>query len=104
MELTVVAVPDCPNAPLLEARLALALAGQPGVTVRRLVLDDPAEAARWGMHGSPTLLVEGRDLFAGPDAVPALACRMYPGESGRLEGAPTVTALRHALAQAGALE
>jgi len=32
---------------------------------------------------------------------PALACRMYQGEGGRLEGAPTVPALRRALERAG---
>jgi hypothetical protein len=100
MELLVLAVPGCPNVPLLEARLAQVLAGRPGVTVRRVVLDDPAEVARWGMHGSPTLLVEGRDPFAVPGMGPAVACRMYRGQNGRLEGAPTVTALRQALRQA----
>ena len=54
MELTVLAVPDCPNAPVLERRLAEVLAGRPG------------------------------------------------GEDGRLDGAPTVEALRRALEQASA--
>jgi hypothetical protein len=40
------------------------------------------------MHGSPTLLVNGKDPFGPPDASPAIACRMYRGEDGRLEGAP----------------
>lgn len=102
MELTVLAVPGCPNAPLLEQRLAEVLSGRPGVTVSRRVIMDEAEAARQGMHGSPTLLVDGRDPFASPDAAPAVACRMYPGEGGRLEGAPAVAALRRVLEQAGA--
>jgi hypothetical protein len=102
MELTVLAVPDCPNAPELERRLALVLADRPAVTVTRRVITEPAEAARWRMHGSPTLLVNGRDPFAVPGTVPAVACRMYRGEDGRLEGAPTVAALRAALAQASA--
>lgn len=99
MELTVLAVPDCPNAPLLEARLGEVLAGRPEVTVRRVELADLDAAAQWRMHGSPTLLVDGRDPFAEPDTGPALACRLYRGEPGRLEGAPTVTALRQALEQ-----
>jgi hypothetical protein len=102
MELAVLAVPDCPNAPLLEQRLAEVLSGRPPVTVTRHVIADEAEAASWGMHGSPTLLVNGQDPFAAPDAGPALACRMYRGEDGRLDGAPTVQALRRALEQAGA--
>jgi hypothetical protein len=100
MELTVLAVPDCPNAPLLEQRLGEALAGRPGVTVRRQVITESAGAARWGMYGSPTLLVNGQDPFAAPGAAPAVACRLYRGQDGRLEGAPTVEALCRALEQA----
>jgi hypothetical protein len=97
MELTVLAVPGCPNAPLLEARVGQVLAGRPEVTVRRVELADLDAAARWRMHGSPTLLVDGRDPFAEPGTGPALACRLYRAEQGRLEGAPTVAALRQAL-------
>ena len=53
------------------------------------------------MRGSPTLLIDGRDPFAVPGAGPALACRLYETEDGRLYGAPTVAALRRALDQAG---
>jgi hypothetical protein len=102
MELTVLSVPGCPNAPELERRLAVVLAGQPAVTVTRLVISDMAEAARWGMHGSPTLLVDGQDRFAEPGAATAVACRLYRGEDGRLEGAPTVAALGRVLGQPGA--
>src|SRR6516164_10233234 len=100
VELTVLAVPCCPNVPLLEQRLAEALAGRPPVTVRRRVIADVAEAARWRMHGSPTLLVNGHDPFAEAGAGPALACRMYRAADGSLDGAPSVAALRQALEQA----
>jgi metal-sulfur cluster biosynthetic enzyme len=36
MELTVLTAPGCPNAPLLEQRLAEALAGWPAVTLVRV--------------------------------------------------------------------
>lgn len=94
------AVPDCPNAPALAERLAEALAGQPAVPVVRRVITDAAGAAIWGMHGSPTVLVNGQDPFAAPGMPPALACRMYRSENGSLEGAPSVTALRRVLEQA----
>ena len=103
MELTVMAVPGCRSAPVLEQRLAQVLTGRPAVTVERRVIADENEAAQWGMHGSPTLLVDGRDPFAVPGAGPAVACRLYEGEGGRLEGAPPVEALRRALEQAGGL-
>jgi hypothetical protein len=51
MELTVLAVPGCPNAPVLERRLAEVLAARTGVTVARREIADAAEAARWGMRG-----------------------------------------------------
>ena len=102
MELTVLAIPGCPNAPVLDRRLAVVLAGRPEVTVTRQVITDAAEATRWGMHGSPTLLVNGQDPFAEPGARPAVACRIYRGEDGRPDGAPTVAALLRVLEQAGA--
>jgi len=100
IELMVLSAPGCPNVPLLEQRLAEALAGRPAVRVRR-VIASADEAARCGMRGSPTLLVNGHDPFAVPGMVPALTCRVYPGEGGRLDGAPTVEALRRALERAG---
>jgi hypothetical protein len=100
LELTVLAVPGCPHAPVLEERLAEVLAGWPAVTLVRRLITDAAQAARWGMHGSPTLLINGLDPFAGPSVGPALACRMYPGENGRLEGAPSIACLRRVLEQA----
>ena len=101
-ELTVLAVPDCPNAPVLQQRLAGLIAGRLGVTVTRRDITDLAEAARWGMHGSPTLLIDGSDPFAVPGTAPAVACRLYKGENGRAEGAPAVSALRQVLEQADA--
>jgi hypothetical protein len=100
LELTVLAVPDCPNAPELERRLAEALADQPAVTIARHLISSAAEAARWQMHGSPTLLINGRDPFAEPGTSPALACRLYRAADGRLDGAPALDALRRVLEHA----
>ncbi|MFI9846707.1 alkylmercury lyase [Nonomuraea sp. NPDC051941] len=103
MELVVVTVPDCPNAPTLETRLAQALA-ETGTTaaavITRRTVRDAEEAARWQMRGSPTLLIDGRDPFADPATPTGLACRMYRDEQGRLDGAPTVAALAAALSEA----
>ena len=102
MELTVLAVPDCPNVPVLQQRLADVLADWPGVALQWRVITNVAEAARWRMHGSPTLLVNGHDPFAQAGSCPALACRMYRAADGSLDGAPSVLALRQALEQARA--
>src|SRR5215469_261272 len=100
MELTVLEVPDCPNAPLMAERLASLIAGQPGVTLTRRVVTDEAEASRLGMRGSPTLLIDGTDPFLVPGAQFALSCRLYPAPDGPPTRAPSVTALRVALEQA----
>ena len=102
MELTVLAMPDCPNVPVLQQRLADVLADWPGVALQWRVITNVAEAARWRMHGSPTLLVNGHDPFAQAGSCPALACRMYRAADGSLDGAPSVLALRQALEQARA--
>ena len=101
MDLTVLAVADCPHAALMEERLAAALAGGPPAVVIRRVIADPEEAARAGLHGSPTVLVDGSDPFAAPGQAASMSCRLYDNGSGRLEGAPSVGQLRRALGRAG---
>jgi hypothetical protein len=64
MQLTVLAVPGCPNAPVLKDRLTAVLEGRADVWVLHQVVSDEGEAARWGMQGSPTLLIDGADPFA----------------------------------------
>ncbi len=96
MEVTVLAVPDCPNVMLLEERLARALQGRPGVIVTRYVIADQEEAECHGMHGSPTILVDGTDPFAGPGQAPSMSCRLYRDGDSRPQGAPTVSQIREA--------
>ena len=100
MELTLLSVPDCPNAATFEERLAAALAGRPDVVVRRCEIVSEREAAEAGMHGSPTLLIDGVDPFAAPGQAPGLACRLYRDAAGHAAGAPQVEALRRALEHA----
>jgi len=90
MRVEVLTVPDCPNGPVLVRRLAEALAGQPDVQVYQLVVTAEHEAARLGMHGSPTLLLDGRDPFAAADVPTSLSCRLYRHDDDRLGGAPSV--------------
>jgi len=76
MELQVLAVDACPHVAEFEERLAAALAGLERTVVRRRVIADEAEAAATGMHGSPTLLVNGLDPFAAPGQPTSLSCRL----------------------------
>jgi hypothetical protein len=100
VDVTVLAVPDCPGAVLLEERLAAVASGMPGVRVTRRVITGEAAAVAAGMHGSPTLLVNGADPFARPGQQPALACRLYEQDDGSLAPAPTAGQLHRALSQA----
>jgi hypothetical protein len=97
MRIDVLVVPDCPNAPVVIERLAQALAGRADVQVATRVIDTVEQADQWGMHGSPTVLVDGRDLFAAPGIPASVSCRLYQDESGRAQGAPSLARLRQAL-------
>jgi hypothetical protein len=100
MELTLLTVPGCPNAAAFEERLAAALAGRPGVAVTRREIGDERAAALAGMHGSPTLLINGTDPFAAPGQAASLSCRLYRDDAGRAVPAPSLAALREAIAAA----
>ena len=102
MELTLLTVQACPNAAVFEERLAAALTGYPDAVVRRRQIADEFEAAQAGMHGSPTLLIDGTDPFAAPRQPPSLSCRLYRDNTGRAERAPSVQTLRQVLQQATA--
>ncbi|MGI8447122.1 MAG: hypothetical protein ACR2MP_08095 [Streptosporangiaceae bacterium] len=102
MHLTVLALADCPNGALLSVRLAEVVAGRRDVTVTRRVIADLGAAVRHGMVGSPTLLADGADLFAGAGGQPSMSCRLYDNGGGVLEGAPSVERLRALLAAAAA--
>jgi len=102
MRVEVLTVPGCPNGPLVEQRLAEALAGRPDVAVERRVAGTVAQAEQYGMHGSPTVLIDGRDPFAAPGVRTSVSCRLYRDDQGRVGGAPSVAQLRAALAAADA--
>lgn len=100
MRITVLAVPDCPNAPVAVGRITAALAGRPA-SVELVEVAGEAEATRLRMTGSPTILLDGVDPFAGAGAVPSVSCRIYRGSDGAAEGAPSVQDLTAALSAAG---
>ena len=97
MHLTVLGLPDCPNVKLLEQHLTQALEGRDDVTVSRHEIADQDQAARRGMNGSPTLLVDGIDPFAGLGQHASVSCRLFRDGSGRAINAPSVRQLREAI-------
>lgn len=94
----VLTVPDCPHRPdaLDRLRDALDRVGRPNVAITERQIGDATEATRFGMHGSPTFLVDGRDLFADRLSEDSLSCRLYRSDTG-VDGAPSVDALVDAL-------
>jgi hypothetical protein len=100
VEAIILVIADCPGAALMEERLAAAASGIPGVRVTRQVISSEAEAAKAGMRGSPTLLIDGVDPFARPGEQEGLACRLYQQDDGSLAPAPTAGQLRRALTRA----
>ena len=103
LRVTVLAMAGCPGAALVEQRLARVLAGVPGVAVSYRIIASEQEAFRWGMHGSPTILVGGSDPFAVPGQQASMSCRMFPAGSGRPGCAPAEDQLRAAIARAARL-
>jgi hypothetical protein len=67
--------------------------------VSLVAVNTDEEARRLRFPGSPTIRVEGEDLFPVPDRTEyALGCRMYATAEG-LKGSPTAMMLRAALAE-----
>lgn len=84
----------CPSWRDTEVRLRLALDAVErfDTDVDRFLVSTLEEAEVAQFRGSPTVLVDGRDPFAEPDAPIGLACRLYRTEQG-LAGSPTVRQL-----------
>jgi hypothetical protein len=92
MELQVLAVEACPHVAEFEERLEVARAGLAGTVVHHRVIASEADAAAAGMHGSPTLIVDGLDPFAPPGQPTSLSCRL---------ALPSVEELRRVLTARG---
>lgn len=99
MDITLLYFEDCPNWKVADERLTALGAERPDLRVTHRLVDTPAEAQRTGFHGSPSIHVDGVDVFATLDAEVGLSCRRYPTPDG-YEGAPTLDQFRAVLADA----
>lgn len=99
MDVKLLVIDCCPHADAAAANLtaALAEAGVGEAVVSRVVIETARDASRWEFRGSPTVLLDGRDPFAG-DAPRSfeISCRVYRTPDG-LAGAPSVQQLVEAL-------
>lgn len=98
MEIQLQYFDGCPHWRVADERLAVIAAERPDITVTRHLVLTNEEAERAGFHGSPTILIDGVDPFAGMDAGVGMACRVYQTPDGP-SGAPTLEQLRAAVAR-----
>ena len=101
VQVQILVVPDCPHA-APAAVMVTRLLGElnPSATnVRTTVVTDAQQAAALGFAGSPTVLVNGVDPFAGSTDQVGLGCRLYRTPAG-LSGLPDADLLRAALSAA----
>jgi hypothetical protein len=87
-----------PNWMVADERLldALRITGHDDVKVHRTRVETPEQAKSLGFGGSPTVLIDGLDLFASGAELGGLACRVYQTPEG-LAGSPTLEQLMEVL-------
>ena len=87
----------CPSYPAALDGLRAALDGRAEIVVREIESEEDAVASDF--PGSPTIRVDGADLFPIDDP-PSLSCRVYRLADGRFSPTPDPGELRAALDQA----
>jgi mercuric ion transport protein len=92
---------ECPNVPAARAQLfrALVLAGL-SVQWREWDRRAPHSPPHIRTYGSPTILVNGKDISDASRFASADCCRLYLGSDGRLSGVPEVREIASALLKA----
>ena len=102
MDIELLVIPDCPNEAAAAELITTAVADT-GVraTVTRTIIASQDHAEQRGFTGSPTILLNGSDPFAGPDAPASLSCRLYSTPDG-VRGVPDLRHLRQALKRVAA--
>lgn len=81
---------DCPNAEAARQNLEAAIAATDIWTdVREWRTGDPNTPEKYRRYGSPTILIEGRDLLGKNGSGEHRCCRLYPSGDGGLATAPS---------------
>lgn len=96
MKVTLQYFNGCPNWKETEADLETLRAEGFDVELDRQLIETPEVAEQFGFRGSPTVIIDGIDPFAEPDAPVGLSCRVYATEDG-YAGSPSLERLRAAL-------
>ncbi len=99
MDITLLYFEECPNWKIADERLRVLADERDDLTLTRRLVETPEEAERAGFRGSPSILIDGVDVFAEPASAVGWSCRRYLTPDG-YAGAPTLEQLRAALADA----
>lgn len=94
-QVTLLYFDGCPSWQVADQRLH-ELAEELDLTITREKVDTPEAAERRSFRGSPTILVDGEDVFATGHEPMGLSCRIYQTPDGPA-GAPTADQLRAVL-------
>ena len=99
MEITLQHFNDCPNwLDTMERIERVVETTGIDADVRVQLVNTPEAAQAHNFRGSPTILVDGKDPFANPDAPVGLSCRVYLTPDG-MAGSPTVDQITDVLTQ-----
>jgi hypothetical protein len=100
MKITIQYFDGCPHWKVADERVRMVLGGlsRPDVKLEYQLIDSPDTAERVGFHGSPTILIDGRDPFVTGAEPVGMTCRVYRTDEGP-QGAPTVAALQRLLSR-----
>lgn len=100
MRVELMVVPDCPHEDAARALLRQALddIGLGSVAFEVVSVETTSVAEQVHFLGSPSFVVDGRDLFDEPGRPAGMACRIYPGG----QSMPDLRDLRRALKEAAA--
>ena len=97
MEIRLLYFDSCPNVDEAERRLRQAIGDRTDVSLVLQQVLDAEEAERVGLHGSPTILIDGDDPFGSGQAA-SWSCRLYLPPDGS-DGVPSLQRLTEVLAR-----
>src|SRR5690606_25281335 len=98
MKIELLHIAECPSWIEAGRRVSEALqeTGHEATELRYRLISTDEDAAEVPFAGSPTITLNGEDLFPGADPSVDLACRIYATPAG-LAGLPTVEQIREAI-------
>ena len=98
MDITLQYFDGCPSWQEVDAHIKTLESQGVDLTITHQLIETPEAAAEAGFRGSPTILIDGVDPFADPDAPVGLSCRVYRTDDGYV-GSPSLEQLRAAVGE-----